>query len=225
MIIRQLRVKCWRFFKFYSLRREHIYIDRGVAFNNNSVISPYCRINSGASINDSEIGSYSYVGKDSKLDACKIGKYCSIASGVLLLTATHPTRDFVSTSPVFHSVAKQCGTTFVSEDRFKQHLTIDKYSLRIGNDVWIGAKALIIGGHSIGDGAVVAAGSVVTKDVPPYAIVGGNPARIIRYRFSAEDIEFLLSDKWWEKTVSWIKDNSRAFSSITHYKELVNSIV
>ena len=221
--MRQLLVNFWRWFKRYSYKRKHVIIDSGVAFNNHTIISPFCRINKGACINDTEIGSYSYIGNNSCLVACKIGKYCSIASGVGLLTATHPTRDFVSTSPVLHSVDKQCGTSFVSENLFDQHLSINNYSLIIGNDVWIGASALFIGGHSIGDGAIIAAGSVVTKDVPPYAIVGGNPARIIRYRFSPEDIDFLLSDKWWDKPVSWIKKNAHSFCNINNYKELVKS--
>lgn len=221
--MRQLFVRCWRWFKRYSYRRNHVILEGGVAFNKRTIISPYCRINDGACINDTEIGSYSYIGNNSNLAACKIGKYCSIASGVGLLTATHPTRDFVSTSPVLHSVDKQCGTTFVSENLFSQHLSINNHALIIGNDVWIGANALFIGGHSIGDGAVVAAGSVVTKDVPPYAIVGGNPARIIRYRFSPEDIDFLLGDKWWDKPVTWIRENAYAFSNINDYKELVNT--
>jgi hypothetical protein len=82
-----------------------------------------------------------------------------------------------------------------------------KGDINVGNDVWIGYEALVLSGVRIGDGAVVGARSVVTKDVPPYAIVAGNPAKLIRYRFSPEVVEQLLDLKWWDKSEEWISQN------------------
>ena len=83
----------------------------------------------------------------------------------------------------------------------------------IGNDVWIGSHALILGGVKIGDGAVIGAGAVVTKDVPPYAVVGGVPARIIKYRFSQEIIDKLLEIKWWNLPENILKENIKLFQT------------
>ena len=98
----------------------------------------------------------------------------------------------ISTHPVFFSTRMQSGYTFADESYFEEYR-----GTTIGNDVWIGANAIVIDGVRIGDGAVVAAGAVVTKDVPAYAIVGGVPARIIRYRFLQTDIDVLLKINWW----------------------------
>lgn len=88
----------------------------------------------------------------------------------------------------------------------------------IGNDVWIGAKVTLINGISIGDGAVILAGAVVSKDVPPYAIVGGVPAKILRYRYSPDDIELLLKTKWWNKNIEWLRAHKSIFLSFEHYR-------
>ena len=89
----------------------------------------------------------------------------------------------------------------------------------IGNDVWIGLNATILDGVTIGDGAIVAAGAVVTKDVPPYAVVGGVPAKIIKYRFTESQIDFLLKFRWWEKDRKWIQQNYKRFQDIESFIE------
>lgn len=138
-----------------------------------------------------------------------IGKYCSIAPNVFIGPGEHYTR-FATTHPVlFDPFWRKLLSISEKEEYIKR---IGKYDLitNIGNDVWIGYNATILRGINIGDGAVIASGAVVTADVPPYAIVGGVPARIIKYRFSDEKIDILLKSKWWDKPidVDWLIEMS-----------------
>lgn len=87
--------------------------------------------------------------------------------------------------------------------------------------MWIGADAVILDGVKVGDGAVIAAGAVVTKDVPPYAVAGGVPAKIIKYRFTQENIDFLMDIKWWEKGEPWIKAHADYFESVAELKKKI----
>lgn len=119
----------------------------------------------------------------------RLGNYCSIAPGVQRLVGNHPL-DEISTHPIFHS--KEFG--LCEETRYTYN------TLMIGNDVWIGVNAIILSGcHNIGNGAVIGAGAVVTKDIPPYAIVAGVPAKVIRYRFDQETINEIERTKWFER--------------------------
>jgi len=145
----------------------------------------------GTIVNDSKIGRHTYV-VNARIVRAEIGSFCSIGPEVNIGgLGTHPT-NWLSTHPAFYSTLKQSGKTFAASDLFDE-LKLNK----VGNDVWIGARALILDGIIIGDGAIVAAGSVVTKDVPPYAIVGGVPAQVIRTRFDLAIIEALLKWQWW----------------------------
>lgn len=168
------------------------------------------------------IGYGSYIGNNCSIHA-KIGRYCAIANNVMTISGRHPTSDFVSIHPAFFSTRKQAGFTYVESDSFEELLYAeDTYSVVIGNDVWIGASALILNGVRIGDGAIIAAGAVVTKDVEPYAIVGGVPAKLLKWRFTKEDIEFLKKHQWWLKSESWICKNIEAFQNIERYKLLAD---
>lgn len=160
-----------------------------------------------ASIKGSKIGFCSFIGSG-ELNNCLIGRYTSISSNVFVVANTHPL-DRVSTFPGFY---KSCCPRFPgSSNEFIEFvLTKNGYECEIGNDVWIGKNVLIKGGVVIGDGAVVGMGSVVTHDVPPYAVVAGNPAKIIKYRFDVETIKKLLDIKWWDwdyKKISNLKDS------------------
>lgn len=149
------------------------------------------KIESGSSIVNSTMARHSFCGYDCSILNCDIGAFCSIASRVSVGGLRHPT-EFVSTSPVFLSHKDSVKAKFANHHYLPMVRTI------IGNDVWIGEGVFIKAGVRIGDGAVIGMGAVVTKDVEPYSIVAGNPAKLIRMRFEPDIVEALLKMKWWE---------------------------
>ena len=134
------------------------------------------------------------------------------------MISTHPVSKFVSSHPAFYSTKAQCGFTFVRNQKFTETPLYDgKYSIVVGNDVYIGNGATIIGPVTIGDGAVVAANATVTSDVQPFTIVGGVPAKVIRKRFTDDQIEILKKMEWWNRDIQWIKENAEKFSDISTF--------
>ena len=131
------------------------------------------------------------------INNCSIGRYCSIGARVDIGLAAHPT-DWLSTSTRLYLPAVCGWDKYTGKTNFAQQF-LDNVTKRtiIGNDVWIGSNAVVMGGVVIGDGAIIAANAVVTKDVPPYAVVAGVPARVIRYRFDEKTIDELLDLQWW----------------------------
>jgi acetyltransferase-like isoleucine patch superfamily enzyme len=158
-----------------------------------------------------EMGFGSYIGPNSSL-AGKIGRFTSIAPFVQSNHGRHPlTKPFATTSPAFYSLMKQNGATFSKKQYYDEFVFADpanKYPIIIGNDCWIGQSVFIAGGVTVGDGAAVLAHAVVTRDIPPYAIAGGVPAKVIKYRYDENDIQFLLNYKWWDRDISWLRDNA-----------------
>lgn len=174
------------------------------------------------------LGYGSYIGSHSSLSA-NIGRFTSIAPYVRCNNGIHPYKEpFVSTAPCFFSLNPKCaqnGSTFATEQLFqevKYSDSLKRVAVTIGNDCWIGEGAFLVGGITIADGAVVLAHAVVTKNVPPYAIVGGVPAKIIGYRYTEDIINFLLEIKWWVNTPEWFKKHWRLLSDITKLKEYYN---
>lgn len=155
---------------------------------------------------DVSLGDFSYVAEAANLGNAEIGRFCSIGPGVRCGLGMHPSRGFVSTHPAFYSPVAANGAGFADRVYFEEHKKI-----RIGNDVWIGANALLMDGITIGDGAIVAAGAVVAKDVEPFTVAGGVPAKPIRPRFTPEEIRFLEGFKWWDKDEAWLR---------VHWKEM-----
>ena len=157
----------------------------------NSVIESTSKICSATYLVDSTIGRYSYVGHDCTIINTDVGSFCSIADNVIVGGASHAV-DWVTTSPVFNKGKN------VLRKNFAQHEYTTSLKTTIGSDVWIGNNVLIKSGVHVGHGSVVGMGAVVTKDIPPYEIWAGNPAKFIRKRFDQEKIDVLLSKHWWD---------------------------
>ena len=142
------------------------------------------------------IGRFSYINRRTTVArGTKIGRFCSIGKNVEISVFDHP-MEWLSSSPVSYNLHLH----FPDEKGLFVQSKIDrKKAATIGNDVWISSNSVILRGVTIGDGCVVGAGSIVTRDVPPYSIVAGTPARLIRKRFDDETIERLLSTAWWDR--------------------------
>jgi len=173
---------------------------------------------------NSFLGRGSYIANNSIIRNTKIGRFCAIGDYVRTGLGKHPTKDFVSIHPAFFSLQKPAGFTFVKEQLFDEHDYVDndkQYYVVIGNDVWIGNNVLIMDGVSIGDGAIVAAGAIVTKDVKPYAIVAGIPAKVINNRFNKEQVKKLLEIKWWDWTFIKLSDSSKDFTEFEKFLKVI----
>lgn len=144
-----------------------------------------------------KLGKYSYVGRNCAIVNTEIGAFCSIGSNCSLGGGEHPTTLF-STSTVFYDKSNCFKEDCFIIESLENFNTEPKTF--IGNDVWIGEKVFVKAGIKVGTGAVIGAHSVVTKDVPPYAIVAGIPAKVLKYRFSESTIKELLNSEWWNKS-------------------------
>jgi len=185
---------------------------RGAAIKN-STIDKTSKVESGSQVVNSTFGRHSFCGYDCQIINCDVGSFTSIANNVVIGGAQHP-MDWVSMSPVFYEGKDSVKT------KFSEHIRPDALKTKVGNDVWIGQGALIKAGVSIGDGAVVGMGSVVTKNVAPYCIVAGNPARLIKKRFDEDIIDNLLQLKWWNLRDAEIIKYAYLFNNIEEFKKV-----
>lgn len=178
-----MRQKLMRKHNTLSIGYMSVMID--CSFSRENHIFPY------AHLTNTSLGDLTYVGGNTYVKNATIGKFCSIAADCRIGLGIHPA-GLVSTHPCFYGPKHEWSIHPDKEVGLTEYKNIE-----IGHDVWIGTRVIIVDGIKIGNGAIVAAGAVVTKDVPPYAIVGGVPATIIKYRFSEEEIAGLQRLEWW----------------------------
>jgi acetyltransferase-like isoleucine patch superfamily enzyme len=213
------RVKQYLYRKYLSIKYEvkfktNVKVNRNVSFEGGNYIY------NNTQFIDSTLGYGSYIANNSIIRSTKIGRFCAIGDNVRTGLGLHPTQEFVSIHPAFFSINKQAGFTFANKQLFKEHKYVDEdemYFVVIGNDVWIGNDVNIMDGVKVGDGAILAAGAIVTQNIEPYAIYGGVPAKLIKYRFDEETRKFLLSFRWWDKKIEWLEDNWSRFNDINAF--------
>lgn len=204
-------------YKMARVRNSSIGFKASVGDNtrvDNSTLSDYTRIDRLNHIFNSKLGRYSYTGQGTVVMHTIIGKFSSISWGVTIGPANH---DYSLTTTHSFLYNQYDGLKKEAEayNRFDNHC-------RIGNDVWIGCNATILRNVSVGDGAVIAANTLVNKDVPPYSIVAGVPAKVIKYRFDKEIIDLLLKLKWWNWEREKIKDNYNFFAKNPDKEKIID---
>lgn len=179
-----------------------------------SIVHPTSKVEPGTSFVGSTMARYSFCGYDCDIAHAQIGAFTSIANGVVLGGGRHP-MEWVGMSPVFYEGRDSLRA------KFAEHPRPAPERVSIGNDVWIGRNAIVLPGVTIHDGAVVGAGAVVTRDVPPYAVAAGCPAKVIRYRFDEDTIGRLLSLKWWDLPEDQLQRLAATFNNLEDFFRLV----
>ncbi|ADC86478.1 MULTISPECIES: CatB-related O-acetyltransferase [Staphylococcus] len=198
--------------KSSSSKEKNVKINRlayvtNSTFKGNNYVDRFCKIR------NSTIGKYSYIGFGSDFNHVEIGNYCSISSDVKMGLGKHPL-EFFSSSPIFYSNNNPFG---IKEAYFKFDDSPNKTI--VGHDVWIGANVIVLDGIQIGNGAVIAAGAIVTRNVEPYEIVGGVPAKTIKKRFDDETINKLLESKWWLMSPNELKSKNFSLTNLKVSRE------
>jgi acetyltransferase-like isoleucine patch superfamily enzyme len=179
----------------------------------NSIVHETSKIEAGTEFINSSMNKHSFCGYNCEIIQCEIGSFCSIANNVIIGGGMHP-MNWVSMSPVFYE-----GKDSVKA-KFSEHKRAPHLKTIIGNDVWIGENVLIKQGIKIGHGAVIGMGSIVTKDVPPYSIVAGCPAKEIKKRFNDEQINKLLKIKWWDFSDIKLKEFGKFFNNMEEFLKI-----
>ena len=219
----QAYVKVLLFRRFHQLLRvPGVSFEREVKIDLFTDLEGSNRLGNRVNIQSTYVGFGSYIAEGSVLRHTRVGRFCSIGDSVKSGLGSHPSKDFVSTHPAFFSTKKQAGFSYVELDVFEELPTPtgEGYVVSIGNDVWIGSSVVILDGVRISDGAIIGANSTVTKDVPPYSVCVGSPARVIRHRFDETHRNFLSTFKWWDKEPAWIAKNARYFRSVEAFSDL-----
>ncbi len=178
-----------------------------------SRVDPTSKLESGTLFYHSTMGRHSFCGYDCEISHADIGSFVSIANGVVIGGGRHP-MEWVGMSPVFYA-----GRDSVKA-KFSTHARAPAQRVRIGHDVWIGRSAIVLPGVDIGNGAVVGAGAVVTKAVAPYAVVAGNPARLLRYRFSESTVARLTATAWWDYDDEALRRVGPGFNDVEKFLEV-----
>ena len=211
----------------YSIFKKVIF-EKGVKIDRKSEFKGYNKIYRKAELVNCHIGIGTYVGYSSKLINCSIGRFSSIGPEVRTVVGSHPSKIYASTHPAFYSMRKQAGFTFADKQYFSEYKVFDSENslgINIGNDVWVGQGAMILEGVTIGDGAIVAAGCVVHKNIEPYAIYAGCPQSLLKFRFEKDEIDFLIKLQWWNMDFNFLKTNFTLFHNIKDLMKFFPSLL
>ena len=191
-----------------------------VILSKDCVFKGYNYVGNNSEFGFSQLGTGSYIANNSQIRYTKIGNFCSIGDNVRTYVGRHPVGKHVSSHPCFYNEKNPSSLNTLSQFEFNEHIYLSEdIVVNIGNDVWIGNNVLIMDGITVGDGAVIAAGSIVTKDVMPYEVVGGIPARYIKHRFQPKSRELLMSVQWWNWELEKIITNKRYFEDIDYFTD------
>jgi acetyltransferase-like isoleucine patch superfamily enzyme len=175
-------------------------------------------VGSNTFLQSSKIGFGTYIANNSSLFGVSVGRFCSIGPDVKIGLGSHPV-DFIAMHPSFYSPLKQSNFNFCGSQSFFEEFKKNRFGdiVTIGHNCWLGCDVVVLDGVTIGEGSIVAAKSVVTRDVPPYSIVGGVPAVFIKYRFDEEIISRLLKmSKLWNFSIEWYEKNFILLHSINN---------
>ena len=214
--IKWLGIKIFYQCKYWG---KHLRIGYG-SYVRRCIFGRYNIIGKNVLLVDCKVGNFSYLSDGCTITNTAIGKFCSIGPNVRCAPGRHPTSTFVSTHPLTFGSPSFLIKSFGATSLFEGNLKVT-----IGNDVWVGANCVVIDGVIIGDGAIIAANSVVTKNVEPYSIVGGLPAKLIRKRFSDKNVSALLSVKWWDKSDEWLFENIKKFQDVDTFIPVIEDDV
>ena len=179
---------------FSTKKLTHKHISLFSLWDTRSRFSKYTHILKGAKLNNVQVGKYSRIGENCRLTNVKMGNFSVFSADCVAGVGQHPTDTLT-----YHSIFYKKGNWGWHDDwvHYPEGF-VEQKQITVGNDVWIGRRVILMDGITIGDGAIVATGAIVTKDVPPYAIVGGVPAKIIKYKFPQDVIDRLEAIRWWD---------------------------
>jgi acetyltransferase-like isoleucine patch superfamily enzyme len=199
----------------FSIKKlTHNCVSMFAYWDKSSSFSKLSEIRRFAKLKNSVIGKYSRINPNCRLSNVSVGNFTAVGRDTSIGLGRHPL-NYASTQNIFYKNNNM-------SNRWVKSIEHPTLPIKIGNDVWIGVESMILDGVTVGDGAVIGARSVVTKDVPPYAIVVGSPAKIIKYRFDKVVIDRLLQVKWWDLTEKEIDDKLSFFRETKISVKIIN---
>ena len=224
-MVKKILKKICRFIKNKEIKKNKntiiktLSIGKNFRVGNNCVISKRVMIEKNVTIDDC-----TYISSDTTIDSnVHIGKYCSIARNVFIAPGVHIS-DYITTHPILFNPYWRKKLNIKENDKYDKKIGKENEVTYIGNDVWIALNAIIMRGVTIGDGAIIGAGAIVTKDVEAYSVVVGNPAKHIKYRFKKEYIDILkrIEPKWWDLSKKELEDRLMYMYDIEDYIKYCN---